>query len=88
MVAGAYDVTFGQKDADVISFERLKQQVKEKQLEYYDELVILTGKKYMPYLNGAFAKTMKKTFPLASFTGIGHMQKALKQAVEAGQPLT
>lgn len=87
MVDGTYNVTFGQKNAEVISIGRLEQQVKEKQLNHYDELVILTGKKYMPYINGAFAKTMKKTFPLANYTGIGYMQKALKQAVGIKKPL-
>jgi hypothetical protein len=87
MVDGPYDVTFGQKNVEVISIETLRQQVKDKQLEQYDALVILTGKKYKPYINGAFSETMEKSFPLAGFTGIGHMQKALKQAINAGQPL-
>ncbi|MBM7598789.1 hypothetical protein JOC34_001146 [Virgibacillus halotolerans] len=88
MVDGPYDVTFGQRNAKVISIERLKQQVIDKQLDHYDELVILTGKKYKPYINGAFDEMMKKTFPLADYKGIGYMQKALKQAIEAKKSLS
>ena len=87
IVAGQYDVTFGDKSKEVITIEQLKQQVKEKQLDYYDELVILTGKKYKPFIYGAFDETIKKSFPLAGYKGIGYMQQAMKQAIRDGKPL-
>lgn len=88
LVDGQYDVTFGQKSEGVISVDQLKQQVYEKKLDQYDELVILTGKKYLPYIDGAFDQTIKKSFPLAHYKGIGYIQQAIKEALQHGRALS
>lgn len=82
-----YDVTFNQKDGEIITLDCLRRQVKEKKLDQYDELIILTGKKYKKVIEGSFDKDMPKKFPLETYTGMGYMQQALKQAVEKNSPI-
>lgn len=77
-----YDVTFNQKSNEIITLERLQQQVRAKQLDQYDELVILTGKKYKKVIEGSFDGGLPKKFPLEAYRGMGYMQQALKSAVE------
>lgn len=87
MVSGQYDVTFNQKSDEIITIETLRRQVRDKDLEEFDKLVILTGKKYKPIINGCFTDNMKRTYPLLGYSGIGYMQRALKQAVQNNTPI-
>ncbi|ASK63692.1 hypothetical protein CFK37_16775 [Virgibacillus phasianinus] len=84
-----YDVTFKQKhnSTEIITIDRLQQQVREKQLDRYDELIILAGKKYKKVIADSFNCDMPKKFPLETFSGMGYMQQALKQAVADNRPL-
>lgn len=77
-----YDVTFNQKSNEIITMERLQKQVREKELDQYDELIILTGKKYKKVIEGSFDYAMPKKFPLENYSGMGFMQQALKRSVE------
>lgn len=86
LVEKNYDVTFNRND-EIITLEQLQVQVKEKKLDRFDELVILTGKKYKRVIEGSFKKELPMTYPLANYKGMGFMQQALKQAVEKGMPL-
>ncbi|WP_430786331.1 DUF6884 domain-containing protein [Virgibacillus flavescens] len=82
-----YDVTFNQKSNEIITFDQLWSQVVEKGLNQFDELVILTGKKYKKVIDGNFEKKITMKYPLADYSGMGYMQQALKSSVEKGIPL-
>ncbi|MFW6047375.1 MAG: DUF6884 domain-containing protein [Candidatus Woesearchaeota archaeon] len=54
-VPGPYNVSFNDKTTNPISVDELKTQVEEKELNNFDELVVLGGKKYI--------NIIKKVFP-------------------------
>lgn len=87
VVDGPYDVTFNQKSDQIITFDQLIRQAEEKQLNQFDRLVVLTGKKYQPVINGTFTSDIPRTFPLLQYGGIGYILQALKQAVETNTPI-
>ncbi|ASN05959.1 DUF6884 domain-containing protein [Virgibacillus necropolis] len=82
-----YDVTFNQKEKEIITLERLQHQVKAKRLDQVEELIILTGKKYKKVIEGSFDDRMPMKFPLEAYNGMGYMQQALKKAVENNIPI-
>lgn len=87
IVDGPYDVTFNQKSDEIISMERLCEQVREKQLDQFDELIVLTGKKYKKVIKESFGEFFPASFPLLQCRGIGYMQQLLKRAIEEGKPI-
>ncbi|WP_106497831.1 DUF6884 domain-containing protein [Lentibacillus sp. Marseille-P4043] len=87
IVDGPYDVTFNQKSDEIISMEHLREQVKEQQLDQYDKLIVLTGKKYKKVVYESFGNSVPASFPLLQCKGIGYMQQLLKKAVEEGKPI-
>lgn len=86
-VDGQYDVTFGQKSDEIISFDKLIKQAKDKQLDQFDQLVVLAGKKYKPIIDRTFTKDIPRVFPLLQYGGIGYILQALKQSVETNTPI-
>ncbi|WP_077622223.1 DUF6884 domain-containing protein [Sediminibacillus massiliensis] len=87
IVEANYDLTFGDKTNGVITPARLKEQVLEKRLDRYIEVIVLTGKKYKPIVFGSFPDTQTITFPLLDCSGIGMMQQRLKRAVQDNLPI-
>lgn len=87
MVDGPYDLTFNQKSDAIISIIRLQEQVREKQLDQYDELIVLTGKKYKKIIESSFGLDFPANYPLLTYKGIGYMQQALKNAVKTGKAI-
>ncbi|WP_077325689.1 DUF6884 domain-containing protein [Virgibacillus siamensis] len=87
IVPGQYNVTFNQKSDEIITYDKLRSQVLEKGLDQFDMLVVLTGKKYKPVINGAFNDNQQRIYPLLQYSGIGYMQQALKQAVQKNEPI-
>lgn len=87
VVDGQYDVTFNQKNDEIVTIDSLTKQVKDKQLDQFDCLVVLTGKKYKPVINEVFTEDISISFPLLRYGGIGYILQALKQAVETKTPL-
>ncbi|TRM12208.1 hypothetical protein FH966_11245 [Lentibacillus cibarius] len=87
LVDGPYDVTFGQKNADIITIDKLQEQVMAKRLDQFDRLIVLTGKKYNPIIKDVFHSHVPQLFPLQAYTGIGYMLQALKQSVETATPI-
>ncbi|MFD1361552.1 DUF6884 domain-containing protein [Lentibacillus salinarum] len=87
VVDGPYDVTFNQERDEIITNAQLTRQIKEKQLDQFDRLVVLTGKKYKPIINKTFTDDIPRTFPLLQYGGIGYILQALKQAVETQVPI-
>ncbi|SFD46124.1 hypothetical protein SAMN05216238_101438 [Lentibacillus persicus] len=86
-VDGQYDVTFGQENTEIITNEILIRQAKDMQLDQFDRLVVLTGKKYKPIINAVFPDEMPKTYPLSQFGGIGYILQALKNSTNTHQPI-
>lgn len=81
-VMGPYDVSFDHTNKSVISVEDLQAQVKRKKLEDFSSVTVLTGKKYMPYIDKSFdGKNVVIDYPLKDAKGIGYMQSMLKSAV-------
>ncbi|MBM7540396.1 DUF6884 domain-containing protein [Amphibacillus cookii] len=88
IIKGNYDITFGMKETEAqISFEKLKKQIKEKQLTVYDQIVVLTGKKHKKVVESTFDGKVSLVFPLLGTKGIGEMQQRLKKAILAKQPI-
>jgi len=87
LVDGSYDVNFSMNTKEVITIEELKTQFSNKGLNTYDRFVVLTGKKYFPILDQTVRAETELIFPLLNCSGIGFMQRELKQAVENNIPL-
>ncbi|GAE91839.1 hypothetical protein JCM21714_798 [Gracilibacillus boraciitolerans JCM 21714] len=83
-----YDVTFRPNDPNVISLQKLQMQIKNKDLEYFSDIVVLTGKKYRPIINSSFAHATSIQYPLLGTKGIGgDMQHLLKKSITNNIPL-
>lgn len=90
LVAHSYDVRFTHKgtDSSTISLEALRKQWLILNLPYSNCITVLGGQKFKPLLNAiAFDTNHTFIFPLHGLGGIGHMQGALKEAIEKGVPL-
>lgn len=86
-VDGPYDLTFNHKSDAIVSTTRLQEQVAAKRLDQYDELIVLTGKKYKKVIEASFGPAFPASYPLLSYKGIGYMQQALKNAVNTGESI-
>ncbi|MBU5595273.1 hypothetical protein KQI76_08910 [Amphibacillus sp. MSJ-3] len=83
-----YDLTFGMPKSEMmITNEQLKKQIKEKRLDQYDQIIVLTGKKHKVIVEQTFNQENQLSFPLLGTRGIGEMQQRLKQAIIKRQPL-
>lgn len=83
-----YDVAFNSPSELVISHDRLRQQIREKGLDQFDEIVVLGGKKYARVVRAIFDENMiTLQFPLRECRGIGYMLQALNNAVRNGEEL-
>ncbi|MDG5789695.1 hypothetical protein QA612_19750 [Evansella sp. AB-P1] len=87
IVDGPYDITFNGKSNEIITINDLQEQAIEKQLYNCNDVVVLTGKKYVPIIHNVFPDTCSKQFPLLSYGGIGVMQQKLKVALEKDHPI-
>lgn len=81
-----YDLAFDSKSDEIISMEQLKQQMIEKDLLQFDEIVLLAGKKHKKVVTQLYPKEII-TYPLAGCKGIGYMLQRLKGAVGEGKEL-
>lgn len=81
IISGPYNVSFNDKSSIAISTEELRKQVKEKNLDKYDEFVILGGKYYIEIIRSAFSE--KEVFnPLDGCKGIGYMMAKLNELIK------
>ncbi len=76
-----YDLAFNSKSDEIISMEQLKQQMIEKDLLQFDEIVLLAGKKHKKVVTQLYPEGTI-TYPLAGCKGIGYMLQRLKEAVK------
>ncbi|SDL80775.1 DUF6884 domain-containing protein [Sediminibacillus halophilus] len=83
-----YDVTFNQKSNQIVTGDFLANQVKNKHLDVFPRIVVLTGRKYKPFISAAFSLPNPEiVYPLEGCKGIGHMQQRLKTAVANDTPI-
>lgn len=87
LVPENYDLTFQVKHPPDKLTAKLKQQVIEKDLTAYQDIIVLTGKKYQPIIQQTFTHARRIQFPLLGTKGIGDMQRLLKNSIENQKPL-
>lgn len=82
VLPGPYEVTFKKKSSGPIDLETLSQQVKDRRLATFDEVVGLGGKEYRHAIETAFEGTdVELQFPFAGLP-IGKAMQAAKRAAE------
>ncbi|ASS90937.1 DUF6884 domain-containing protein [Aeribacillus pallidus] len=87
-VPGPYNVSFSmKKHPELITINQLKEQAVEKNLLDVDDIVLLGGKKFRPYIEQVFTNKTAFHYPLSDCKGIGFMQQKLKQAIDFGQEI-
>ncbi|WP_035316981.1 MULTISPECIES: DUF6884 domain-containing protein [Brevibacillus] len=86
-VSGDYNISFNKPNPDVVTIEALKQQIINKRLGGYDEIVILGGKKYSDIVTKAFGRNYDYFFPLSNCKGIGYMIQRLKLSIHSGKEI-
>lgn len=86
LVTGPYNVSFNDRKTNPITTKELFAQVKEKELDNYERIVILGGKNYVEMANEVFSS--KEIFsPLSDCKGIGYMMGKLNGSIKRGVPL-
>jgi hypothetical protein len=76
-----YNVSFVKPSAETISILQLQQQIKEKEINQFEELVVLGGRHYLERVAAAFDEGVHLIFPLSDFKGIGYMMGGLISAI-------
>jgi len=82
-----YDLTFGMKEAGIMSTGHLRQQLTTLQLDRYDRAIILTGQKHKRVIEALGGITSNDVYPLLGTRGIGEMQQRIRKAIHDQQPL-
>jgi hypothetical protein len=86
IVPGPYNVSFNDRKTNPITIKELSVQVKEKELDNYERIIILGGKNYVEMANEVFLSKEILT-PLSGCRGIGYMMGKLNDAIKRGVPL-
>ncbi|EJR90078.1 MULTISPECIES: DUF6884 domain-containing protein [Bacillus cereus group] len=81
-----YDLAFDSKSDGVINIEQLQNQMVDKSLLQFDEIVLLAGKKHKKVVTKLYPEEMI-TYPLEGCKGIGYMLQRLKEAVKEGEEI-
>ncbi|UCZ54974.1 hypothetical protein LGQ02_09730 [Bacillus shivajii] len=81
-----YDVSFTSKSSEIISIDQLKEQMGDKGLNDYDEVIVLGGKKYRRVVEKLFPNE-KLTYPLNGCKGIGFMLQKLNRSIKNGEEI-
>jgi hypothetical protein len=86
IIPESYECTFNDPATKPIQTHELRQQIIEKNLLYFDTIVVLGGRNYSNQVKMAFLG--KRIFtPLSGKTGIGYMMQDLGDAIKNGKPL-
>ncbi|MCP3764598.1 hypothetical protein NLX67_19850 [Domibacillus sp. A3M-37] len=88
MIHSNYNVAFNSKSPEIISIDKLKQQIPEKKLADFDELVVLGGKKYRKVVEQAFGSNYSYKYPLNDCKGIGYMLQKLNNSLLINKEIT
>lgn len=83
VIDGPYNVTFRRKKTNPISVDDLADQVVRLQLDRFENIVVLGGRKYAEMVRTAF-RGREVTDPLKGCKGNGIMMGRLKRAIEEG----
>ena len=81
-----YDLSFHSPRKSIISLRDLRLQVMKQSLLHYDRIIVLTGKKYRPFLERIFPGEAVN-YPLIHCRGIGYILRELQSAVDTLSPL-
>lgn len=76
-----YNLAFDHKSSEIISVSELKSQLLEKEMQDYEEIIVLGGKKYYKVVEKIFEPELLR-YPLKNCKGIGYMNQRLKLAVQ------
>ena len=82
-----YNLTFKDKSARTISVEELREQVRSKKLNRFDEIVVLGGKEYANRVRAAFAGTKCHVRAPVEGLPIGKIMKRVKESIIAAREL-
>ena len=81
IIPESYNVSFNKKITNPIKVEYLKKQRKEKNLDGYDEIVVLGGKNYAKMAKEVFSEK-EIHLPLNDCKGIGYMMGKMNDAIK------
>lgn len=80
IVQGQYNECFHNKMSNHVTLDKLSLQIKSKELDKYEKIIILGGKYYTCMMKKLFDE--KKIYsPLNECKGIGHMMKRLNELI-------
>jgi hypothetical protein len=80
IVEGPYNECFHNRESNPITLDRLSLQIKSRELDKYERIIIVGGKQYTKMINELFSK--KEIYnPLNGCKGIGHMMKKLNDLI-------
>lgn len=80
IIEGPYDVCFMDKKSNPIGIRKLKKQRQDKNLNQYDNLVVLGGKYYTKMIKEVFNDITIEN-PLSNCKGIGYMMQRLNKLI-------
>jgi len=81
-----YNVTFKKASTGPVAVDTLRRQVREMNLDRFELVIGIGGAEYRAAIAGAFADT-KVMFPFAGLS-LGLTMRAVKRALESGEPMT
>lgn len=88
ILPGDYDVSFRHKNnPEQITLDQLRQQICDKGLDTYHDIVILGSKRYGDIIEAAFGEGHSYHHPLRGCKGIGYMVQKVQQALRNGDKL-
>lgn len=88
LVPGWYDVTFNRPGPEVVDLETLRRQLREKDLERFDDVVVLAGRIYADVVRRAFEPLGARVrAPLEGLAGLPRMRPVLARAWREGRAL-
>lgn len=82
-----YNVTFKDKSTKPISISQLKNQVRTKQLDRFDRIVVIGGSAYVKKVRAAFANTACQVIAPVEGLSIGKIMGKVKRAILDGYTL-
>ncbi|MHC1686651.1 MAG: DUF6884 domain-containing protein [Methanothrix sp.] len=81
LIPGPYNVSFNDKKTCPITIDALVQQIRQKELDDVEKVVVLGGKSYSAIVEKAFqGKTIIN--PLANCRGLGYMMHKINEAIK------
>ena len=86
IVPGPYNVSFNDSKTNPITLQKLSDQIRKGRLDYYRQIVILGGKKYVEIIKSLFSDR-RIISPLRGCKGIGYMMAKLNDSIRSDMPL-